>query len=331
MLGTKQPAEQGALVFLAAGAEELRERVAPAFEAMGSKTIWVSEEPGRGSALKLVCNAFVGTLTAAIGQSVGLATQLGLDPQLFLDALDGGASDSPYVHVKGGMMLTDEYPPSFALDGVRKDLGLIRAGEERSGTRPTLTEAVLACFDAAAEQGHGADDMAAVVAAFRELTPTRALADREDNRSRAAQLSAAVRTAACSSQGLGLGVGVEVGQVPPTDQQDADRDDEGAGAHDVRGGRADGGGEDAGESRGDGAPDEADPGVGRRRDRARQLGGLHHRLGEHRVHHAEEQPTADGAADQDPEAVHEQGHRREVEGQQQRASRRGCAADRSGP
>jgi 3-hydroxyisobutyrate dehydrogenase len=168
VLGTKQPAEQGTLVFLAAGADELRERVARAFDAMGSKTIWVAEEPGRGSALKLVCNAFVGTLTAAIGQSVGLATQLGLDPQLFLDALDGGASDSPYVHVKGAMMQNGEYPPSFALDGVRKDLGLIREAEEASGTPTTLTDAVLASFDAAAAQGHGADDMAAVVAAFRD-------------------------------------------------------------------------------------------------------------------------------------------------------------------
>ena len=168
VLGTRQPAEQGSLVFLAAGAEELRGRVGPAFEAMGSKTIWVSEEPGRGSALKLVCNAYVGALTAAVGQSVGLASQLGLDPQLFLDALDGGASDSPYVHVKGGMMLTGEYPPSFALDGVRKDLGLIRAAEEASGTPTTLTDAVLASYDAAAAQGHGSDDMAAVVAAFRD-------------------------------------------------------------------------------------------------------------------------------------------------------------------
>ena len=167
VLGTKQPAEQGSLVFLAAGAEELRDRVAPAFDAMGSKTIWVGEEPGRGSALKLVCNAFVGTLTAAVGQSVALATQLGLDPQLFVDALDGGASDSPYVHAKGAMMIAGDFPAAFALDGVRKDLGLIRTAEQGSGTSTTLTEAVLACFDAAAAQGHGSDDMAAVVTAFR--------------------------------------------------------------------------------------------------------------------------------------------------------------------
>jgi 3-hydroxyisobutyrate dehydrogenase len=168
VLGTKQPAEQGSLVFLAAGASELRDRVAPAFEAMGSKTIWVGEEPGRGSALKLVCNAFVGTLTAAVGQSVALAGQLGIDPRLFVEALDGGASDSPYVHAKGAMMIEDDYPVSFALDGVRKDLGLIREAERSSGTSTTLTEAVLACFDAAAAQGHGEDDMAAVVTGFRQ-------------------------------------------------------------------------------------------------------------------------------------------------------------------
>jgi len=168
VLGTKQPAEQGRLVFLASGAEELRDRVAPAFDAMGSKTIWVGAEAGRGSALKLVCNSFVGTLTAAIGQSVGFAQQLGLDPRLFLDALDGGASDSPYVHVKGAMMVDGSFPASFALDGVRKDFGLMRDAEEASGTRTTLTEAVLACFDAAAAQGHGSDDMAAVVTAFHQ-------------------------------------------------------------------------------------------------------------------------------------------------------------------
>lgn len=168
VLGTKQPAEQGSLVFLAAGAEELRERVAPAFDAMGSKTIWVSEEPGRGSALKLVCNSFVGTLTAAVGQSVGLATQLGLDPRLFLEALDGGASDSPYVHVKGAMMVDRDYPTSFSLDGVRKDFTLMRDAARAAGTRTTLIEAALASFDAAAEQGHGPEDMASVVAAFRE-------------------------------------------------------------------------------------------------------------------------------------------------------------------
>ena len=220
-------------MFLASGAEELRDRVAPAFEAMGSKTIWVSEEPGRGSALKLVCNAFVGSLTAAIGQSVGLASQLGLDPQLFLDALDGGASDSPYVHVKGAMMLADDYPASFALDGVRKDLGLIRAAEQRSGTR---------------RRSPRRSSRASTPPRSRATGPTTwppwsarsARADRHRSPGRRCRGSAVGggEDGGLLVHGLGLGVGVEVGEVAAPDEQHDDRDQEGGRPHRVRGGRA---------------------------------------------------------------------------------------------
>ena len=167
VLGTKTPAEKGLLVVLASGDPRLRGRLAPAFDAFGAKTLWVADEPGPATALKLVCNAWVGSLTAAVGQSVALAGQLGLDPQLFLDAITGGPLDSAYAHAKGGAMMTGSFEPQFELDGVRKDLGLIRDAELGSQTSAVLTEAVLACFDLASHRGHGGQDMAAVVAAFR--------------------------------------------------------------------------------------------------------------------------------------------------------------------
>ena len=167
VLGTKTPAEKGLLVVLAAGDPHLRERLAPVFDAVGSKTLWVSDDPGPATDLKLVCNAWVGSLTAAIGQSVALADQLGLDPQLFLDSISGGPLDSAYAQLKGGAMIEGAFDPQFELDGVRKDLGLIRAAEVGSQTSTVLTEAALACFDTASARGHGGDDMAAVVSAFR--------------------------------------------------------------------------------------------------------------------------------------------------------------------
>ena len=48
VLGTKGPAEQGTLTVLASGPTSLREAVAPVFDAIGSKTIWVGEQPGDG-------------------------------------------------------------------------------------------------------------------------------------------------------------------------------------------------------------------------------------------------------------------------------------------
>ena len=166
VLGTKGPAEQGKLVMLASGDPALRERVQSAFDAMGAKTIWVGPELGLGSKLKLVCNAWIGALTATVGQSLALAKGLGLDQQLMLDALDGSAAGSPYLQLKGKAIIDESYAPQFSVDGVRKDTGLIRDAIVASGVSTALVDGVRAAFDAASEAGHGGDDMAAVYFGF---------------------------------------------------------------------------------------------------------------------------------------------------------------------
>src|SRR5829696_402764 len=61
VLGTKKPAEDGTLVVLASGPTEVRERVAPVLDAVGSRTLWVGKA-GAGSRLKLAANAWVFTV-----------------------------------------------------------------------------------------------------------------------------------------------------------------------------------------------------------------------------------------------------------------------------
>jgi 3-hydroxyisobutyrate dehydrogenase len=166
VLGTKAPAEQGKLVMLASGDPALRERVQPAFDAISAKTVWVGTELGLGSKLKLVCNAWIGALAAAVGQSFALAHGLGLDQQLMLDALSGAAADSPYLQMKGKAIIEESFAPQFSVDGVRKDTGLIRDAIAGAGLSTALVDGVRAAFDAASEAGHGADDMAAVYFGF---------------------------------------------------------------------------------------------------------------------------------------------------------------------
>ena len=167
VLGTKGPAEQGQLVWLVAGDPALAPRITPALDAMGTKTLWVSDSPGPGSALKLVCNAWVTALTAGVGQSVALAGRLGLDPQLFLDAIADGPVDVPYAHVKAAAMMNNDFSAQFPVDGARKDLALIRDAQTGTGTATELTDAVLDRFEVASRRGHGKEDMAAVVWALR--------------------------------------------------------------------------------------------------------------------------------------------------------------------
>lgn len=162
VLGTKQPAESGDLVVLASGPRVTEPIVAPIFNAVGAKTVWLGEA-GEASRLKMVINALVLSLTASVAQSIGLARALGIDPQAFLDAIDGGALDSPYLRAKSAAMMAGEFPASFALDGGAKDAALIlEAGAETSADL-TLMRAVHQQLLEVLAAGHGDEDLAAVV------------------------------------------------------------------------------------------------------------------------------------------------------------------------
>ena len=166
MLGTKAPAENGQLVVLASGPTSLREKVQPVFDAIGARTQWVSETIGDASRLKLAVNAWIGVVVNGVAQSIALARGLGLDPQQFLDAVQGGALDAPYVQLKGKAMIDGDYTPSFELDGVIKDTDLIHAALGEAGVDATLATAVRDRLGVASDAGHGSEDMAAVVHAY---------------------------------------------------------------------------------------------------------------------------------------------------------------------
>jgi 3-hydroxyisobutyrate dehydrogenase len=164
VLGTKEPAEKGALVMLASGPEETREQLSPVLDALGSRTLWAGPA-GAGSRLKMACNAWLFMITAGAAQSIALARGLGVDPQRFLDAIGGGPLDTPYAHVKGANMIGGEFPVSFALTGAAKDARLIRDALHSAGVADRLDAAVLATMDAAARAlpDPGAVDLSALI------------------------------------------------------------------------------------------------------------------------------------------------------------------------
>jgi 3-hydroxyisobutyrate dehydrogenase len=167
VLGTKQPAEAGSLTIVVSGAPVAKERVQPAFDAVGGRTLDVGDDLGAASGLKLAVNSWVASVNAAAAQAMGLTESLGLEPRLFLEAIRGSASDSPYAQGKGAIMAERSWDdPSFALDSVVKDVGLMVEAARDSGFPGELLATLLAIYDRAAERGYGGADMAAVRAAF---------------------------------------------------------------------------------------------------------------------------------------------------------------------
>ncbi|MCY1694215.1 NAD(P)-dependent oxidoreductase [Curtobacterium sp. SL109] len=166
MLGTKTPAEQGKLTMLAAGPAATLDAIDPVLDAIGAKTVRAGERVGEGTALKLAANAWIASITAATGQSLAIARGLGIDPALFLQAIEGSASDSAYAHTKGASMMAGEFPAQFALDGLRKDIALITDAARANGVSTTLLDALGRVYADSSAAGHGKDDIAAVSTAF---------------------------------------------------------------------------------------------------------------------------------------------------------------------
>lgn len=161
VLGTRKPAEEGELTVLAAGPPELRAQAQPIFDAVGARTIWL-DRAGDASRLKLVTNAWIMSLTVVLAEAMSLADGLGLDPQRFLDAIEGGAVGAPYAQIKGRLMAADDYPTSFPVRLASKDARLVVDAAERHDLHLPVATAVAERYAAAVDAGHGERDMAAV-------------------------------------------------------------------------------------------------------------------------------------------------------------------------
>lgn len=164
VLGTRQPAEAGQLLVLAAGPVEGRETAASVFDTVGARTVWTGEDGADGSAtrLKLVANSWVIATTNALGEVLALAQALGVDPQSFFDAIAGGPLDMGYLRAKSGLILGEQLSPAqFAVSTAAKDARLIVEAGARNGVRLDVAAASADRLERAAAQGHGDEDMAA--------------------------------------------------------------------------------------------------------------------------------------------------------------------------
>ena len=83
VMGTRQPAEQGALTVLASGPG--RERLGDVFEPVAAKVVDLGDEIGAGTRMKLVGNAWVLALVEGLAETIALAEGLGVDPRAVPD------------------------------------------------------------------------------------------------------------------------------------------------------------------------------------------------------------------------------------------------------
>jgi 3-hydroxyisobutyrate dehydrogenase len=167
VLGTRKPAEEGALTVFLSGPGDLRERVRPVADAVAAKVVDLGDRIGDATRFKLVMNTWVLLLTEAVAELLAFADAAGLDPGRVLESLAGGPLDSGYLQLKGAAIVEEAFDPQFKLETALKDVGLVRELAERSGVELPAVEAAERQFARSVELGHGDEDMAATWYATR--------------------------------------------------------------------------------------------------------------------------------------------------------------------
>jgi 3-hydroxyisobutyrate dehydrogenase len=159
--GSDGPARDAQLVVLASGTEAARPRVQPVFDAIARRTLWLGPA-GNGTRLKLVLNTWLASLAEAMAETLAFTAALGLEQELFLEALAGGPLEAPWATTKGRAMLAREFTPGFALRLALKDAHLALQAARESGLELSLTDALARQWEPAIAE-HGDDDIAAVI------------------------------------------------------------------------------------------------------------------------------------------------------------------------
>jgi 3-hydroxyisobutyrate dehydrogenase len=169
VMGSRGPAQQRALTVLAAAPEAARERCAPVFQAIAARTLWLDDRPGAGTRMKLVMLTWIFPLIELMGELIGFAEALGLDPADALALVDGGPVPVPFQ--KARMMLAGEYPPSHSLNLAGKDMELVLEAAQSVGLPLPISRATNGQFRHAIELGHGEADVSACFYANRAHAP----------------------------------------------------------------------------------------------------------------------------------------------------------------
>ncbi|XP_012490974.2 glyoxylate/succinic semialdehyde reductase 1 [Gossypium raimondii] len=159
--GSKQPAETGQLVILAAGDKALYEEAVPAFDVLGKKSFFLGPV-GNGAKMKLVVNMIMGSVMNAFSEGLTLAERSGLNPHSLLDVLDLGGIANPMFRGKGPEMVKDNYSPAFPLKHQQKDMRLALALGDQNAVSMPVAAAANEAFKKARSMGLGDLDFSAV-------------------------------------------------------------------------------------------------------------------------------------------------------------------------
>ena len=139
--GGQAGAQNGMLTVMCGGDAAAFDTVAPVGSAF-SKAFTRMGPSGAGQLTKMVNQICIAGLVQGLSEAVAFGQKAGLDMLQVLDVIGKGAAQSWQLDNRGKTMVADQFDFGFAVDWMRKDLGLVMDEARRNGARLPVTALV---------------------------------------------------------------------------------------------------------------------------------------------------------------------------------------------
>jgi 3-hydroxyisobutyrate dehydrogenase-like beta-hydroxyacid dehydrogenase len=160
VFGRPNVAAEGRLWIVAAGTDAAIQRARPVLEPLSRGISVIGNEPRQAHALKLGGNFLISAMIHSLGEAFVYAESQGIQPAVFLEAVNSALFQSPFYAAYSNVML---HPPEHAGATIAlgtKDLRLLREAAASRKIRLSLADTLAEVFAQAQEAGLGNEDWA---------------------------------------------------------------------------------------------------------------------------------------------------------------------------
>jgi 2-hydroxy-3-oxopropionate reductase len=154
-------AEKGELVFMIGGKAEVLDRAKPVLEAVG-KRFFLLGPNGAGQTVKLAMNMILALEVEALAEGLALVKKAGVPGERLVEVMQSSMARAPVLDVKAPQILKNDYPPSFPLRLMHKDMRLALELAKQEGVQLPAGAAAFATYSAVKDAAKEDIDYAAV-------------------------------------------------------------------------------------------------------------------------------------------------------------------------
>jgi 3-hydroxyisobutyrate dehydrogenase len=161
--GGQAGAENGQLTIMCGGEDAAYRRIEPVV-APYAKAIRLMGGPGSGQLTKMCNQVCIAGVVQGLAEALSFAKHAGLDPMGVYEAISKGAAQSWQMDNRWKTMAEGRFDFGFAVDWMRKDLGLVLDEARRNGARLEMTRMVDGFYAEVQQMGGSRWDTSSLVA-----------------------------------------------------------------------------------------------------------------------------------------------------------------------